>query len=123
MGRTPKPMGTKHGFRDCSSTELNYTRDAIGEVPTQKQPRVRQQVNCKERRGREEPVDNSSGSLNGTADTGARSLSVGGCPEHRRVLSSIPGPHTFNARSTPNVTTTDIPRYHLMSSGEILGVQ
>lgn len=35
----------------------------------------------------------------------------GGCPGHWRVLSSIPGPHTPDARSSspPVVTITDVP--------------
>lgn len=45
-----------------------------------------------------------------TANIQARSLSVKGHPEHCGVLSCIPGPQPDNAKSTPSVTITDVPR-------------
>lgn len=43
--------------------------------------------------------------------------SLGDCPGLCWGLSSIPGPHPLDARGTPSVTTTDIPRQHPVSLG------
>ena len=54
----------------------------------------------------------------GTADIGDRFFSVmGHLPAHCWVLCSIPGPHLLDARSTPIMTATDVPRHCPLSSG------
>lgn len=60
-------------------------------------------------------IDNATGTIGLGPSTEAlqtfspRSFSVAGLGGE---LSSIPGPHPFDARSAPSVTTTDVPRCH-----------
>ena len=42
---------------------------------------------------------------------------MGHLPAHCWVLCSIPGPHLLDARSTPVMTATDVPRHCPLSSG------
>lgn len=113
-GLDPQTHGEKtHGFRGRSSTALNYKGDAVDEVLTGKQLRfIDRRVAGKGGAG--ENLWTRARSRNSSADIGAGSL-WGGCPEHCGGFSIIPSPHPFNARSTLSVTTTDIPRYHLVS--------